>query len=78
MTYVFTQYPEITKRLRQEVQELLRRTPNPDYIDIENLPHLNNFTRELLRWQCPGNIGAPYFASSLADGFQLSPHLARP
>lgn len=48
------EYPAEAQRLRTEVAGLLRHNPVPDYRDIEALPYLKNFTREVLRVQCPG------------------------
>jgi cytochrome P450 len=49
-----TEHPDEAKRLRAEVDELLRREPVPEQRSIENLPYLHNFTREVLRLQAPG------------------------
>ena len=55
-THALASYPHVAKRLREEVAGLLRQSPNPDYADLEGLPYLNNFTREVLRLQPPGML----------------------
>lgn len=47
-------YPDVTRRLRAEALELLRRNPTPSFSEIENMQYLSNFTRETLRVNCPG------------------------
>ncbi len=51
-----TQHPAEAERLRSEVTELLDRCkPDPpSHRDIKSLSYLHNFTREVLRVQCPG------------------------
>ncbi|KXX74106.1 Cytochrome P450 4F5 [Madurella mycetomatis] len=53
-TQLMIEHPAEAQRLRTEVVELLRRNPVPEYRDIEALPYLKNFTREVLRVHCPG------------------------
>ncbi|OIW25416.1 cytochrome p450 monooxygenase [Coniochaeta ligniaria NRRL 30616] len=60
-TYALGVHHDITRRLRAEALELLKRSPDPSFTDIENLPYLNNFVRESLRIYCPVN-GIPRLA----------------
>ncbi|KAL2019390.1 hypothetical protein VTK56DRAFT_9681 [Thermocarpiscus australiensis] len=53
-TQLMIEHPAEAKRLRAEIDELLRREPVPDQRSIENLPYLHNFVREVLRLQAPG------------------------
>ncbi|KAK0726090.1 cytochrome p450 monooxygenase [Lasiosphaeris hirsuta] len=55
-TQLMIQHPAEAQRLRAEVVDLLRRcgTHPPSCRDIETLHYLHNFTREVLRVQCPG------------------------
>ncbi|KAK3339643.1 cytochrome P450 [Lasiosphaeria hispida] len=53
-TQLMIEHPAEAQRLRTEAVDLLHRKPSPDYRDIESLPYLKNFTREVLRVQCPG------------------------
>ncbi|KAK1622611.1 cytochrome P450 [Colletotrichum phormii] len=58
-THIFTLYPHIQARARAEVLALLRKTPNPDYLDLEQgLPFIDNLTREILRFYAPGVCAA--------------------
>ncbi|KAK0619145.1 cytochrome P450 [Immersiella caudata] len=52
-THLIIEHPDATQRLRTEIAELLRREPLPSQHSIESLPYLHNFTREVLRLQCP-------------------------
>ena len=45
---------DITRKVRAEALELLKRNPDPSFSDIESLSYLNNFVRESLRIYCPG------------------------
>jgi cytochrome P450 len=60
-THLLTKHPEAGRKLQAEVSSLLRRSPTPSYREIESLPYLNNFSRELLRVECPA-IHAPRVA----------------
>ena len=42
------------ERLRVEIKALLEETPVPNYNEIDRLPYLNNFIREVLRLHSPG------------------------
>ncbi|GAB1316901.1 Cytochrome P450 monooxygenase FUM15 [Madurella fahalii] len=53
-TQLMIENPAEAQRLRAEVVDLLRHNPVPEYREIEALPYLKNFTREVLRVQCPG------------------------
>ncbi|OIW30733.1 cytochrome P450 [Coniochaeta ligniaria NRRL 30616] len=57
-THVLSTYPDVERRLLAEIRQLLKRSPRPDYAEIEGLRYLNNFMRELLRVHCPA-ISAP-------------------
>ncbi|KAH8907658.1 cytochrome P450 [Coniochaeta sp. PMI_546] len=57
-SHVLCIYPDVERRLLAEIRELLKRSPRPDYAEIEGLRYLNNFMRELLRVHCPA-ISAP-------------------
>jgi cytochrome P450 len=46
-------HPDVVRRIRAEVNQLLSREPVPDYRGIESLHYLNNFTWEVLRLLCP-------------------------
>lgn len=61
----------MAKRLRDEVQGLLKRTPTPGYGDVESLRYLNNFCREVLRVHCPGKH--PYQRSPACCGAAEAP-----
>jgi cytochrome P450 len=39
----------IAERLHAEVEAMFQQNPDPGYSEIERLPYLSNFTRELLR-----------------------------
>ncbi|KAK3354034.1 cytochrome P450 [Lasiosphaeria hispida] len=52
-TQLMIEHPSETKRLRTEITTLLQRDPSPDQHTIDTLPYLHNFTREVLRLQCP-------------------------
>lgn len=54
-TYTLGNYPDVTKKLRLETLEVLKRNPSPSFSDIENMQYLDNFTRETLRVNCPVN-----------------------
>ncbi|KAK1720254.1 cytochrome P450 [Colletotrichum acutatum] len=58
-THIFTLYPHIQTRARAEVLALLKKTPTPDYRDLEEgLPFIDNLTREILRFYAPGVLAA--------------------
>lgn len=68
------EYPAETKRLRAEVNELLRQKPLSDLNqrDIESLPYLNNFMREVLRVHCPGvNIARQASKDVIVQGVEI-------
>ncbi|KAB5518869.1 cytochrome P450 [Coniochaeta sp. 2T2.1] len=60
-TYALGMHHDITRKLRAEALDLLKRNPDPSFSDIESLPYLNNFVRESLRIYCPVN-GIPRLA----------------
>ncbi len=51
--HVLAQHPDVQARLRAEAMALFARSPKPDYTELERLPYLKNFTRELLRVYTP-------------------------
>ena len=53
-THALSVYPTVAHRLREEVQALLAAKPDPDYHDLENLPYMEKFTKELFRFVSPG------------------------
>ncbi|RSL71909.1 hypothetical protein CEP54_001101 [Fusarium duplospermum] len=44
--------PECQQRLRREIISLDKTCPSPDFGDIDKLPYLHNFVREVLRLYC--------------------------
>ena len=49
--------PDVQTRLRNEFEEMFSKQAadwEPDYADIENLPYLKNYFRELMRVYSPG------------------------
>jgi cytochrome P450 len=48
-THVLSTTPDVQDRLRDEILDLLRGNPTPDYADIDRLQYLTNFCREVLR-----------------------------
>lgn len=52
-THALSLYPDVAERLRVEAQELLAKAPNPDYNDLESLPYLEKFTKEIFRFLAP-------------------------
>lgn len=48
------EYPTYAQQLTTEITSLLDQNLIPSYRDIESLPYLHNFTREVLRVHCPG------------------------
>ncbi|KAK5651356.1 hypothetical protein OQA88_12589 [Cercophora sp. LCS_1] len=55
-TQMMIEHPDETKRLRAEINGLLSQKPFTELQqrDVESLPFLNNFMREVLRVHCPG------------------------
>lgn len=53
--YCLATHPEIQARLRSEIMEYLDKTAGAtqQWSDIDKLPYLNNFFREVLRRYCP-------------------------
>ncbi|KAF5511648.1 Cytochrome P450 monooxygenase FUM15 [Colletotrichum siamense] len=54
LTQMFAQHPEVQDKARKEIIDLLERTPNPSYMDLQNLPYLDNVLEENLRLFAPG------------------------
>ena len=53
-THVLSIYHDVANRLRKEVQGLLATKPDPDYHDLENLPYMEKFAKELFRFLSAG------------------------
>ncbi|KAK3312699.1 cytochrome P450 [Apodospora peruviana] len=53
-TQLMIEHPTTYSRLRTEILSLLSQHPIPSQRQIESLPYLQNFSREVLRVQCPG------------------------
>ncbi|KAL2195294.1 cytochrome p450 monooxygenase [Corynascus similis CBS 632.67] len=53
-TQMLIEYPTYAQQLTTEITSLLDQNLIPSYRDIESLPYLHNFTREVLRVHCPG------------------------
>ncbi|KAK5652883.1 hypothetical protein OQA88_9549 [Cercophora sp. LCS_1] len=49
-THVLSIHHDVAARLRTEIKALLATKPNPDYNDLEGLPYLEKFTKELYRF----------------------------
>ena len=49
--YVLATHPDIQTRLREEVNTL---PASPNYAQLDRLPYLENFSKEVLRMYCPG------------------------
>ncbi|KAI0459940.1 cytochrome P450 3A5 [Xylaria acuta] len=55
--YALSTGHEIQDKLRTEVRALLRSNPKPTYDEINGLPYLHNFVREVLRVYSPSLMG---------------------
>ncbi|KAM7205465.1 putative cytochrome p450 protein [Naviculisporaceae sp. PSN 640] len=55
-TYALANFPHVATRLRKEVLELLHHSTSPTYAELEGLPYLNNFAREVLRMWPPATM----------------------
>ena len=55
-TYVLATRPDVQEKLRAEITELVGKTPGapPSWTDIDALPYLNNFTKEVTRLYSAG------------------------
>ncbi|KAK8080878.1 cytochrome P450 [Apiospora hydei] len=71
-SYVLAGHHDIQARLQGEILDFLSRVPEPTYPDIDTLPYLNGFVKELLRVHCPGKNFAP-FISSIAHTLLIIP-----
>ncbi|KAK2758885.1 cytochrome p450 [Colletotrichum kahawae] len=54
LTQMLAQHPEVQDKVRKEIVDLLEHTPNPSYMDLQNLPYLENVLEENLRLFAPG------------------------
>ena len=43
-------YPEVQKKARQELEEVLGKDQLPTTKDRENLPYIDAFIKEVMRW----------------------------
>lgn len=48
-SYVLATKPEIQDRLRAEIVDTLKENPTPGYAEIERMPYMNNFVKEVIR-----------------------------
>lgn len=55
-SYVLAKHYDIQEKLQGKVLDFLSRVPEPTYPDIDTLPFLNGFVKELLRVYCPGTL----------------------
>lgn len=55
-SYVLANHHDIQEKLRGEILNFLARVSEPTYADINTLPYLNGFVKELLRVYSPGKI----------------------
>ncbi|KAK7996711.1 hypothetical protein PG989_004751 [Apiospora arundinis] len=53
-SYVLANHHDIQDKLRREILNFLARVSEPTYADINTLPYLNGFVKELLRVYSPG------------------------
>ncbi len=51
--YTMATNQEIQKQVRDEIADLAIRKPDMPFSDIDNLPYLNNFIKEVLRLYAP-------------------------
>ncbi|KAK7958011.1 cytochrome P450 [Apiospora saccharicola] len=52
-SYVMSKHHDIQDKLQAEILDFLSRVPEPTYPDIDTLPYLNGFVKEVLRLYCP-------------------------
>ncbi|KAK7955917.1 uncharacterized protein PG986_005139 [Apiospora aurea] len=52
-SYVLASHHDIQEKLQREILDFLAQVPGPTYSDIDTLPYLNGFVKELLRVHCP-------------------------
>ncbi|KAM5383714.1 hypothetical protein ACJZ2D_001703 [Fusarium nematophilum] len=64
--YALTLHPDIQKRLRKEVQAKITSL-SPTHSELDNLPYMNNFLNEVLRFYPP----APNFHRQAAEDFEI-------
>lgn len=60
-TYALVKYPEIQKRLREEIISAQQKQPEPSAATIDSIPYLNNVISESLRVYSPSLL-APWEA----------------
>jgi len=74
-TILMTQYPAETEKLRAEVKSLLNSSSSSSPLSqsaIDSLPYLENFIREVLRFQCPAiNIAREAAKDVTVQGIHL-------
>ncbi|KAK4445354.1 putative cytochrome p450 protein [Podospora aff. communis PSN243] len=49
-THILSAHPDVAARLRKEAQDLLATTPNPGYHELESLPYMEKFSKEVSRF----------------------------
>ncbi len=72
---------DVRNRLHAEIDALLARNPTPGYSEMEDLPYMKNFTREILRLYSPGKlkrVDASSISSSTGSSPQPSTRPAKP
>jgi cytochrome P450 len=62
-------FPEVQKKVQEEVDRVVGRDRLPVSADLPNLPYCRAFVREVMRWREITRIGVPH-ASSADDVYQ--------
>lgn len=77
---VLAQNHAIQDKLRAEIRQLLTRNNDPSYTDVEKLPYLDNFIKEVLRVYPPGTEpnSSTRFAFLSADACKQTYYSAKP
>ncbi|KAK8052512.1 cytochrome P450 3A5 [Apiospora rasikravindrae] len=52
-SHVLASHQDIQEKLQGEILDFLARVPEPSYSDIDTLPYLNGFVKDVLRLYCP-------------------------
>jgi cytochrome P450 len=56
-------FPEVQKKLQEEVDRVIGRDRLPHIEDVQNLPYTRAFVREALRWRGPTRFSLPHATS---------------
>jgi len=64
MVMVMVLYPEVQKKARREIDEVVGSQRLPGFNDRDSLPYLECVLRELYRWSCPLPLGIPHLATA--------------